>query len=366
MGFRTVLRLTLIALVLLPRPVQAAPAVTAEAAILVDRDTGQVIWAKNPDRRMNPASLTKIMTGLLAVEEGRPADVVTVSKHAALVGEGQVIGLHQGDRLTLLDLMRAALIYSANDSTVAIGEHIAGTEPLFLELMNAKAAILGAGRTRYANTNGYTDPNHYTTARDLAVITRFALTRPLFAEVVRTPAAVLHWIGTSRQMEISTTNRLLNGYPGLHGVKTGTTGAAGKCVVVAATRDGIRLIAVVLKSGDRWADAARMLDTGFLDTENVPVGDAGTVVATVAVSAGRERSVPVALGRDVFLRLIPADLPDLRRRINLPAGVPAPVRAGTVVGEVVYTLRGGEVARYPLVASLTVEKQNFWQRMTAR
>jgi len=367
LGFRTMLRLTVLALFLLSLPMDAnaAPSITAEAAVLVDRDTGQVIWAKNPDRRMNPASLTKIMTGLLAVEEGNPTDTVTVSKHADLVWEGQVIGLNAGDRLPLLDLMRAALIYSANDSTVAIGEHIAGTEARFLELMNLKARLLGTTGTRYANTNGYTDPNHYTTARDLAIITRFALTRPLFAEVVRTPAAVLHWIGTSKQLEIYTTNRLLGGYAGLHGVKTGTTGAAGRCVVVTAARDNHRLIAVVLRSGDRWGDAARLLDSGFYEAEDVLVGERNATLAAVPVTEGREAAVPVVLSQDVVLRLLPEDLKDLRRSFHLAETGQAPVREGTVLGEVVFSLRGSELARSPLVAARTVERKTFWQRFRA-
>jgi len=359
-------RLTLLALLLLAPAHQAAaaPALTAEAAILVDRDTGQVIFARHPDRRMNPASLTKMMTGLLAIEEGNPSDVVTVSPRAARIWEGQVIGLDAGDRLRLLDLVRAALIYSANDSTVAIGEHIAGSEPLFLELMNLKAGLLGATGTRYANTNGYTDPNHYTTARDLATIARFALTRPLFAEVVRTPAAVVHWIDRPRRMEIYTTNSLLGSYAGLQGVKTGTTAAAGKCVVVAAERGDRRLVAVILHSADRWGDAARLLDCGFYEAQDFPMGVKGSVAAVAPVAGGREFWVPVALARDVVLRLLPEDLKDLRRSFRLET-LRAPVQAGTVVGEVVFSLRGSELARAPLVAVQAVPGPPWWSRLRA-
>lgn len=358
--------LTVLFLLLLAMPLggYAAPAITAEAAILVDRDTGQIIWAKNQDRRMYPASLTKIMTGLLAVEEGNLSDVVTVSKHAASVWEGQVIELNAGDRLTLSDLVRAALIYSANDSTVAIGEHIAGTEKRFLELMNLKAQLIGATGTRYANTNGYTDPNHYTTARDLATITRFALSRPLFAEIVRTPDTVIHWIGASKLMEIHSTNRLLGSYTGLHGVKTGTTGAAGRCVVVSATRNNHRLIAVVLRGSDRWGDAARLLDSGFDEAMDFPVGAKNKAVAFVSVNKGRERFVPVVLSQDVVVRLLPEDVKDLRRSLHLTKAAQAPVTKGAVLGEMVFSLRGTQLAVSPLIATKTVARRAFWQRLS--
>ena len=185
-------------ILLLPTEGRAAPAadgkppkVTASAACLMDVSSGQIYYQKEGDKRREPASLTKIMTGILAIEKGNLKDIVTVKKRAAAVSMGQDIGLNTGDRLYLEDLLKAALMYSANDSTIAIGEHIAGNHDDFVKMMNDKARELGMKNTQFANTNGFHHPNHYTTANDLAILTSYALKNKTFARFVATKEATI-------------------------------------------------------------------------------------------------------------------------------------------------------------------------------
>jgi len=328
----------------------APPRISASAALLMDADTGQVYFARNADERRPPASLTKILTGLLAVEMGSPEDPVTISGRAAGMTEGQHLGMRAGDVIPLGDLVRAALVYSANDTTVAIAEHIAGSEELFQDLMNTKAFTLGARNTHFVNPHGLTEPDHYSTARDLAVLTRFALQNPVFAGIVRLPCTTVHWQNRKNEAILYNTNRLLTSYPGMTGVKTGTTRAAGKCLVGAAERDGRRLISVVLHARDRYADTARLLDYGFSDLRFCLQLAPGEEVGVVGVEGGRTPVVPLVTAAPLTVRADPDDLRYLEKRIYVPRVPEAPVTRGTYLGELVVLLRGREVGSVPLVA----------------
>ncbi|MDN5363786.1 MAG: hypothetical protein PWQ91_847 [Eubacteriales bacterium] len=252
-----------------PLPVrgEGEPQITAEAAVLMDADTGRILYARNPHRPLHPASTTKIMTVLLALELAHPEEVVTVSPEAGGDYEGQAIGLRAGDRLLLWDLLQAAMVYSANDSTVAIGEHIAGSEAEFARLMTAKALSLGATNTNFVNSNGYTDPTHLTTAADLALITRYAVnSNSLFCRLAATKEAKIRWLNRNKTVTLANTNRLLHRYSWIKGVKTGSTPMAGNCLVAYACRHGRRLITVVLNSGDRYADTMALLEYGWKES----------------------------------------------------------------------------------------------------
>lgn len=238
--------------------------VSAKSAILIDATTGRIFFDKKSTQRCHPASLTKIMTGIIAIELARPQELVTVSKKAAEVSVGSTIDLHQGDKISLENLLKAALIASANDSTVAIAEHIAGNHDLFVEMMNLKAGLLGAINTHFVNTNGYSKPNHYSTAQDLALLARYSMRNSYFAELVATKEAVIKWSGQDREMKVRNTNRLLRSeLEGVDGIKTGSTPKAGSCLIASATRGDRQLFAVVLRSGNRYLDATRMLEYGF-------------------------------------------------------------------------------------------------------
>ncbi|GBF35445.1 D-alanyl-D-alanine carboxypeptidase [Desulfocucumis palustris] len=340
------------------------PGISALAGVLMDAGSGQIYYSKKGDVRREPASLTKIMTAILAIENGNLEELVTVSPRAASVSVGQDIGLKSGDSLTLENLVKAALIYSANDSTVAIAEHIGGTEQEFIRMMNAKAVLLGAYSTRFANTNGYHHPNHYTTARDLAVITRYALGNKKFAELVGTPETTILW-ADGRKKEIRNTNRLLkNGsYQGLYGVKTGTTLRAGDCLVAAAARDGRNLIAVVLHCGNRYNDAVKLLDYGFDHFNRVTLCRFSEKLAGRRVEGGVLPEVALVAGNTAEVYLPGEDVAKVKREIKFDGPVRAPVRRGQRLGEVVYSFDGKELARVELVSAVDVKKPGPFGRL---
>lgn len=341
----------------------APPAITAGAAVLMDVDSGQIYYARKHTQRAYPASLTKIMTALVALENGNPGDVVTVRGGAAAISMGSIIDLRKGDKVTLDELLKAALICSANDSTVAIAEHVGGSHERFIMMMNTKAAALGLFGTRFRNTNGYHDPNHYTTAYDLALLTKCALGNPRFNELVQTRETTMYWVEPpDREEKLRNSNRLLfDGYEGIDGVKTGTTPIAGNCLVASATREGRRLIAAALNSSNRYEDCIRMFDFGFKVVKPVIAAGASEKIADVAVTGGYCPEVEVVAERDLEVRLDPDDLPNLERKVEVSETLPAPLKKGQKLGEAVFSLNGQELGRVGLVAGKDVPRTG-WHR----
>lgn len=334
-----------------PAVAEAVPKVAADAAVLMDVSTGQILYDKHGTKRRAPASLTKITTGIIALEYGHLGEVVTVSRKAGAVSTGSTIGLREGDKITLGNLLKAALITSANDSTVAIAEHIANTHDEFIHLMNKKAIALGAFNTRFANTNGYSSPNHYTTAWDLAIITRYALKNEMFNRLVSTKETTVSWYDPVKEKEICNTNRLLKNeeYQGIDGVKTGTAIRAGQCFIASATRDGRRLIAVVLHSPRRYEDAVKLLDYGFEGMKRHKLCQKGEVVAQVPVNDGVRSVVAAAAKNDVLVYLDKENPPEVKKRI-IKKRLKAPVKQGDVIGEIIYETDQSELARTDLMA----------------
>ena len=242
--------------------------VNAASAILVDANSGMVLFERDPDAPRPPASVTKILTALIVLERGRLNDTVAVSQAAAQTG-GHRLGLRAGQRITLGDLLAAVLIRSANDAAVAAAEHVGGSLPGFVALMNETAKDLGMANSRFANPHGLDEPFHFTTARDMAALTRVALENPRFAELVRAPQARLTiWKPGRRSLVpqsriVLSHNRLLGQVAGADGVKTGYTDSAGRCLVASASRGNHRMIAVLLNDPQRWTDAAALLEYGF-------------------------------------------------------------------------------------------------------
>jgi len=340
--------------------------VNARAAILMDADTGQVYFAHNADKRRSPASLTKLMTAIIAVENAKPEEVVDVSKKAANVSVGSTIHLNEGEQITLGNLLKAALIASANDSTVAIAEHVGGSHDAFIYQMNRKALLIGARDTGYANTNGYYDPKHYSTAYDMGVITRYALEKPQINGLVRTKAAVVKWINPQeREAEITTTNRLLKNdqLPGIDGVKTGSTPRAGNCLIASATRGERRLIAVVLHAGDRYKEAAKLLEYGFNEVHPVVIFPAGGELARVNVKEGQESFVGMTVADPVRVNIARDQLQNIQLKIKLDEKLKAPVREGQLVGHAEFTVHGYRLIKAPLVAVKEVQPENSFARL---
>ena len=236
-----------------------APAVGAPSVAVLDEATGQLLYGKDERRRRPMASTTKIMTALVALERGQLSQVVTVDLDAADMPGSSTMGLSAGEQLTLLDLLYGLLLPSGNDAALAIGRAVAGSDAAFVDLMNQRAAELGLADTHYANPHGLDAPDHYTTALDLARLTRIALRNPTFAQIVATREKTVQGKATYR---LRNTNRLLS-RPDVEGVKTGTTEAAGQCLVAVVRRDGRRVITVALGSPDHAADSLALADYAF-------------------------------------------------------------------------------------------------------
>lgn len=333
-----------------------APAVTADAAVLMDARTGQILYGKNAGQRRAPASTTKIMTALLALEGGHLGQVVTVSPNAASVGEAS-LDLRAGEKLTLEELIYGALLRSGNDACVAIAEHIAGTEQNFVLLMNQKAKMIGAEDTSFKNTNGLPAAGHYTTARDLAVITRYALSNHTFQKIVSTRGKMISGDG---DRYLNNTNRLLWSYAWADGVKTGTTSEAGNCLVASATKDGRQLISVVLHSDNRWSDSIKLLDYGFEAFDYVRVLEQGVGFETVAVKDGTGKEVRAVASAELGA-VIPKNRQEyLEKIVEINRDLTAPVKKGQQVGRVTVLVKGEVIGSADLVSDRDVEKRTVY------
>ncbi|MBM3469777.1 MAG: D-alanyl-D-alanine carboxypeptidase [Armatimonadetes bacterium] len=238
------------------------------AAIVMDATTGRILHALAAHRRWPPASTTKILTAIMAIERLPAGTVVTVSTRAAAQHQGAFVGLVAGERWQARDLLLAMMLRSANDAAVAVAEAVFGTSERFVEEMNTKARQLGARESRFVSPHGFEAAGHYSTALDLALIARHALRNADFAALARTETSELVRPGRPPQRLVNT-NRLLGRYPGADGVKTGWTAASGPSLVASATRDGRQMLVVVLNSRDVFGDAERLLDLGF---RSVPAG----------------------------------------------------------------------------------------------
>ena len=244
------------------------PFPSAASSYLLTID-GETVWAHLPERRLAPASLTKIMTALLVLELEPSDRVVTVSSGAA-AESGARIGLSRGDRMTVGSLLAATLIYSANDACRALADHAGGDRERFVVLMNARAEKLGLKGTHFTNPCGHDQPRHYSTARDLAVLAETALGNRTFRDLVSRQQQQIKSVDGKRRFDLRSKNHLLGHYPGTAGVKTGYTPNAGACLIALAQREGTRVLLVMLHTRNRWHDAAAILDRAFYRKGKAP------------------------------------------------------------------------------------------------
>ncbi|NLC50812.1 MAG: D-alanyl-D-alanine carboxypeptidase, partial [Firmicutes bacterium] len=263
---------------------------TAEAAVLMDRDSRRVLYAQNPHQKRPMASTTKIMTAVTALEAGDLDDVVIVSERAAAIG-GSSIWLSAGEEKTLEELLYGLMLRSGNDAAVAIAEHIAGSIEAFAVMMTKKAREIGALNSSFKNPHGLHDEKHYITAYDLSLIASYALRNPKFREIIATRDIAISWPGAEWDRLLHNQNRLLDLYPGGDGVKTGWTTPAGRCFVGSATRDGWQLVATVLNAPDMYNDAIMLLDYGFNNFTNKRLIAQGQFLRRVEVEKGVQGSV---------------------------------------------------------------------------
>ena len=339
---------------------------TSHAALLMEKTTGQILYAQNEHDALPPASVTKIMTVLLtmeAIDSGRIAldDMVTVSAYAAGMGGSQVF-LAEGEQMSVDDLLKAVCVSSGNDAAVALAEHVAGVTELFVEQMNNRARELGMKDTHFVNCTGLTAEGHVTSAHDIALMSRELL---LHHPEVRSYTTI--WMDTLRNgtFGLSNTNKLIRFYDGATGLKTGFTQEAGYCISATAERDGMELIAVIMKaptSTQRFEDATNLLNYGFstYSLENVVPESA---LPPVPVSLGTQATVQPVLGENTHLLLEKTKAGSLQQLVTLADSVEAPVAAGRQLGTLTITSGEEVVAELPILAGEEIPRVTFSQML---
>lgn len=346
--------------------------VSAPSAILIDAKSGKVLYEKNADDKRYPASTTKIMTGLLAVEHGKFDEIVTVGVNPSLVKRGSSqIYLVPGEQLTMDQLLYALMLESANDAAVAIAEHISGSVEEFAKLMNEKAKEVGAKNTNFVNPNGLHDKNHYTTPRDLALMAKYAMTLPKFRDVVKEVKYTIP--KTNKQEErnyITNSNKLIwkiydkYRYEFATGIKTGYTTEAKNCLVGGAKKGDVELISVVMAAdgANIYTDTIALFEYGFANYQNIVLLKKGQITTTVPVEDSEEK-INLVASEDFSLLLSESEKSKITTDIKMNETVKKPVSKGDVLGEMYFYLDGKEIKKVELLSPVELnapKARNLW------
>ncbi len=329
---------------------------SALACVIIDEVSGRVLLSHNAETPLPMASTTKVMTALLALENGDLDAPVTCSRNAFGV-PGTSIYLSEGETLTLREMLYGLMMASGNDAATAIAEHIGGTVEDFCRMMTARAAELGCKKTVFLTPHGLPCEGHYTTAHDLALIAREAMTHAEFREIVSTTRATIPWEGRGYDRVLNNKNKLLTTYEGATGIKTGYTKKAGRCLVFGAERDGMRIIGVVLNCWDWFNESARLMDLAFERYEAVTMLEAGDVLATLEVGHSNGATVDAALAADLTGVIAKGQIPQVE--IDLPDTLEAPVSAGQVLGTARLAAGGLTIAQADIIAAENAARDDF-------
>ena len=334
-----------------------------KAAVLIEQNSGTVLYEKNAEQQLPIASITKVMTMLLtmqAIGEGRVhySDKVPVSEHAYSIG-GSQIWLEPGEEFTLDEMLRAICVSSANDAATAVAEFIGGSEPAFVEMMNQKAAELGMDKTSFKNACGLDTLGHISCARDVAIMSREILTK--YPEITKYTTI---WTDSLRggQTQLVNTNKLLKRYPGMTGLKTGTTGGAGVCLTASATRSGLSLIGVALgssSSADRFTAASALLDYGFANFESAAAPSPENMPLSLPVTGGcrQQAELQFVLPENILVKK--GEKESLTTEYELPQSLKAPLEKGQQVGEITVTAGQTQLGSWPITVKNQVDVLNL-------
>lgn len=346
----------------LPAAIIVNADIPCKSAILIEQSSGRILFEKEPDIKMPPASITKIMTLLLvmeALDSGKITldDTVTCSPHASSMG-GSQIWFEPGEQMTVHELLKATAIASANDAAVALGEHVAGSEEAFVNMMNERAEQLGMQNTTFKNATGLDAEGHLSTARDIALMSAELLLHPKITEYTTI------WMDSLRngETQLVNTNKLVRFFKGATGLKTGTTDGAGSCLSASAERNGLSLIAVVLgadNSDNRFASARGLLEYGFANFEMKPVPEPEPPVEPIPVTGGVNRFVSVKSGAPKAMLTEKGRGEKITQKITVEPILAAPVCEGDTVGHVTVMFDGVVVCEYDLFAQEAVDKMTF-------
>lgn len=336
--------------------VNKIPKVGAGAAIVMDAASGRVLYEKNAYTRSSIASTTKIMTAIVAIENGEDDEDVVVSKNAASIW-GSRVGLKEGKTYKLGNLLNAMMLRSGNDAAIAVAEHVGGSVEAFAEMMNRKAAQIGATNTNFVTPHGLDDPQHYSTPYDLALITRYALQNEKFCKIVGTKSSTFEGKG------INNTNEMLSLYPGADGVKTGYTGQAGRCLVTSATRSDWRVISVVLRCSSRSVRAQSskvLLDYAFGNYKVHEYLKKGQLISGISTHKGVKEKVDVYSDSNISFPLKEDEVDRVKVEYDIPKTLEAPVKNGSKIGTVNYILDGKLLASADVSATNGTPRKDFY------
>lgn len=339
-----------------------------KSAILIERDTGTVIYEKNSQEQLPPASMTKIMTMLLimeAIDEGRMSwdEKIRASEYAASMGGSQIF-LEPGEEMTAKELLRGIAIGSGNDASVAMAERIAGSEEAFVEMMNNKAKELGLKNTKFQNTTGLPASDHYSTAHDMAMMAKELLKYDKITDFTGQYEAYLRET-TDKKFWLVNTNKLVRFYPGVDGLKTGFTREAKYCLTATAERNGMRVIAVVFgapTSKERNAQVTKLLDYAFSQYQTHPMYKRGHALGKAVISKGDKKTIDAVTSEPISLLTKKGEnIEKVKKEITLKQNLKAPVLKGDQVGTLKLVKDGKVLTESPLVANVDVKKADWWK-----
>lgn len=352
-----------------PAIIPAAPAIAAEGYLLIDANSGKVIIEHNADEKLPPASLTKLMTSYVLsyeLEQGNVSndDLVTISKNAwaqnPVFAGSSLMWIEVGKKIPLGELHKGIVISSGNDASVAVAEHLAGSEEAFADVMNQHAEILGMTNSHFVNSHGLPDADHYMTARDLAILSRAISKYPKEYALYSEESYTYNNIRTTNR------NRLLFKDDSIDGLKTGHTKAAGYCLVASAKKNGMRLISVVMgakSESARERETQKLLSYGFRYFETHQLYSQGDELTMAKVWAGEGDTLKLGIERDVHLTIPRGKQDDIQAVMNIDEVLKAPITKGKVYGELLVTLDGKQILKEPLVALESVEAGGFFTRI---
>ncbi len=344
------------------------PKVYAQGAVLMEYETGRVLWQKNMNEKLPMASTTKIMTAIIALESGKLEDITEASSNAAITPKVRM-GVAKGEKHRLYDLLYPLMLMSANDAAVVIAEHLGGSVEGFANIMNKKAKEIGAVNTEFVTPNGLDKDEHHSTAYDMALITRYALKNDEFVKIINTQSISIPIKNNDeKSYEFYNKNRLLKEYNGAIGVKTGFTGKAGNCFVGAAKRDDMELISVVLASGwgnagkeRKWSDTKAILDYGFNNFSKVKIIDSGYETGNIAVYHSKEGFVGTKILDDGYAYISKDEIEGIKKVYNIKKYLDAPIKKNDVVGKAeVFTAEGEKLFETDIVACESIERHDFF------
>jgi len=346
-------------------PLPAPPQLSANSYLLIDNISGEVLAAKNPDKRIEPASLTKLMTAYLVASELErgtmsKSDLAIISDYAQSQ-PGSRMFIEAGKTVSIGELLRGLIIQSGNDASVALAEHVAASEQGFVSMMNRMADTLGMSGTNFANASGLPHPDHYTTANDLAIIARSMIRD--FPEHYRLYSEKSY---TYNEIKQNNRNKLLWRDATVDGMKTGHTEAAGYCLVASAVRDGMRLTSIVLGTASdktRMAETQRLLNYGFRFFRTERIYEAGEVISEAPIWMGESESIALGVAEDLYVTLPRDAFETLHSQIELSGYIKAPTRIGQELGRSVLTADNKVIGEVPLLALQKVSEGGFFRRM---